>query len=132
MNFVIKLKKLLWIDAIAGLSVGIGILLVKDLLQPYLQLPRSLLTVCAIIALLYAVYSFHLVLRKSQSAGWVRALIFGNSFYAVFCLGLLWYFFDKASWLGKGYLLLDSVGVGTLAFVEWKLYTQCFKNQVNS
>jgi len=132
MNFVIKLKKILWIDAFAGLSVGIGILLVKDLLQPYLQLPRSLLTACAIIALLYAVYSFHLVLRKSKSAGWVRGLIFGNSFYAVFCLGLLWYFFDKASWLGRGYLLLDSVGVGTLAFVEWKLYTQCFKNQVNS
>jgi hypothetical protein len=132
MNFAIKLKKLLWIDAFAGLSVGLGVLLLKDLIQPYLQLPRSLLTSCAVIALFYAVYSFHLVLRKAQSAEWIKVLIYGNSAYVIFCLGLLWYFFDKASWLGRGYLLLDSVGVGTLAFVEWKLYTQFFKNQLNS
>ena len=130
MNSVIKLKKLLWMDAFAGLSVGVGVLLVKELIQPYLQLPRSLLTACAVIALLYAVYSFHLVLRKPQSAGWVRILIYGNSAYAVFCLGLLWYYFNEASWLGRGYLLLDSVGVGTLAFVEWKLWVQCFKNDL--
>lgn len=128
MIFLISLKKLLWIDAFAGLGVGLVVLLVKDLIQPSLQLPNSLLTSCALIALFYAVYSFHLVWRKAQSAEWVRVLIYGNSAYAVFCLGLLWYFFDSASWLGRGYLLLDSVGVGTLAFVEQKVFTQCFKN----
>lgn len=128
MNFMIKLKKLLWIDAFAGLSVGGAVLVLKDLVQPYLQLPNSLLTSCAVIALCYAVYAFHLVLRKAQSVRWVRVLIYGNGAYAIFCLGLLWYFFDKTSWWGRGYLLLDSVGVGTLALVEWKVFTQGFKN----
>jgi hypothetical protein len=125
---MIKLKKLLWIDAFAGLSVGIAVLLLKDLVQPFLQLPSSLLTSCAVIALCYSVYAFHLVLRKAQSARWVKALIYANGAYAVFCLVLLWYFFEEASWLGRGYLLLDSVGVGTLALVEWKVFRQWFKN----
>lgn len=132
MNFAIQLKKLLWIDAFAGLGIGAGVLLVKDLIQPYLRLPHSLLLFCAITALLYAAYSFHLVWRKSQSAGWVRALIYGNSAYAVLCLGLLWYYFNEASWLGRGYLLLDSVGVGTLAFVECKSFTHYFKKRPGS
>ncbi|MCP1384026.1 hypothetical protein [Runella salmonicolor] len=125
---MIKLKKLLWIDAFAGLSVGVAVLLLKDLVQPYLQLPSSLLASCAVIALCYSVYAFHLVLRKAQSARWVQTLIYANGAYAVFCLGLLWFFFDKASWLGRGYLLLDSVGVGALALVEWKVFSQWFKN----
>jgi len=128
MNITIKLIKLLWIDAFAGLSVGLAVLLLKDLVQPFLQLPRSLLVSCAVIALCYAVYAFHLVLRKAQSVRWVRALIYGNGAYAVFCLGLLWYYFNEASWLGRGYLLLDSVGVGTLALVEWNVFRQWFKN----
>lgn len=121
-----QLKKLLWLDACAAVAACLGVVLFKKFAQPYLLLPPNLLTAMALIALLFACYSFHLVIRKAQSRQWVALLVVGNSIYALFCFGLAGYFCGEATALGVLYLLFDAAIVGSLAYLEWKAWIRWF------
>ncbi|MCA0233013.1 MAG: hypothetical protein LCH91_21280 [Bacteroidetes bacterium] len=126
MNSFQQLKKLLWLDAWAATTACLGVVLFKNFAQPYLLLPLNLLTAMALIALLFACYSFHLVIQKAHSQQWVALLVVGNSMYALFCFGLAVYFWEKATALGVIYLLFDAAIVGSLAYIEWKAWIRWF------
>ncbi|WP_273210209.1 hypothetical protein [Runella zeae] len=115
-----RLKKLLWFDAIAATVAATGIFFLKDLMQPYLGLPSALLSGMGFTALVFALYGFHLLMRKITSKRWIQILIYGNATYAIFCLVLSLYFLFKIPWIGIVYLWIDTAIVETLSYIEWK------------
>ncbi|MFN3378247.1 MAG: hypothetical protein ACK41O_02270 [Runella zeae] len=98
-----RLKKLIWFDATAATVAATGVFFWKDLMQPYLGFPSALLSGMGFTAFVFALYGFHLLMRKITSKRWIQILIYGNAIYSFFCVASSVYFLSKATWMGIVY-----------------------------
>ena len=115
-----SLKVLMWIDAFAAMTAGVGILMFKSQLSGVFELPEGLLLTQSIIALTFMPFSFFLAIKEPSGRNLYRTLATANLVYGVFCLILLLSFFTTANNFGVVYLLADAFIVITLAFLEWR------------
>ena len=121
LNFrAMSLKVLMWIDAFAAMTAGVGIMTFKTPLSGVFELPEGLLLTQSIIALTFMPFSFFLAIKKPGIPNLYRALAIANLAYGVFCLILFLSFFATANVFGSAYLLVDAFIVITLAFLEWR------------
>jgi hypothetical protein len=116
------LKKLIWIDACAALTAVIVLLSFKNIFVSLFNLPKYLFTNLAIVAFCYAIYGFNLARQKRFSLLFVKILAIANAVYALFCLYLIFVFYEKATFLGVCYLLFDFAIVAILSYLEWQQY----------
>jgi hypothetical protein len=114
----LTINNLVWIDGFAALASGCFTLLFKSKLSPIFNLPESLLTTLMVISFCYAIYSLSLARRASKPILFLKILVIGNTFYSVICAILTVIFYEKATFLGVGYLMLESAFVAALAFLE--------------
>lgn len=114
------MKKLIWFDAFAALTSGVVVIALKGFFAPLFNLPAALLTVLALTAFCYAVYSFQLAFRAHKPPPLIWLLIIANTIYALACLVLFFVFLRTATWLGSAYLLLDFSIVAALTFIEYR------------
>jgi hypothetical protein len=112
----LSLDRLLWIDGGAALVVGIFVLALRHFLAGLLGLPVWLLTLQSGITLCYAAYSLSLARRKHRPRWMLWALAGGNLAYSLFCVVLLFSFFDTCSALGVVYFLAE---IGFMAALWW-------------
>jgi hypothetical protein len=115
-----SLKVLMWIDALAAMTAGVGILMFRVPLSLIFQLPEGLLLTQSLIALTFMPYSFFLAIKKPGAPSLYRTLAVANLVYGLFCLILLLLFFRTANVFGVLYLFVDSFIVITLAILEWR------------
>lgn len=120
-----KALGLLRIDALAGLSVGLTVLLlVKPLSQLY-GLPEPELRGLALANLAYGSYSGSLVIRLSRGRALslfsVRFLALANALWAPICLAIVVAFWPRLQPLGVTVLLFEAVFVGGLGVLEWRI-----------
>jgi hypothetical protein len=113
------LRKLLWVDCIAGGLAGATMLLLSGWLSDLYALPRGLLLVFGAANLLYASYSFSLAIRQTRPLPLIQLLVFANLAWAVFCLVCGVRFLDSASPFGLVHLIGEGLLVGGLACLEW-------------
>ena len=116
----ISLDRLLWIDGLGALIVGILVLLLRHPLSAIFNLPVWLLTLESGITLCYAVYSITLARQRPRHGWMIRALIIGNWAYALFCIALLILFFQRCSAWGVIYFLAEVLYISGLGWVEHK------------
>lgn len=112
--------KLLWVDSLAGLTVGVGMLVLSGWLGPLYDLPGSLYTIIALANTGYGLYSFTLAVQRRRPPAGIIALVIANATWAVLCgIGavLLW---QAASPFGLAHILAEGVFVGGLAALEWR------------
>lgn len=112
--------RLLWLDAGAAATGGVAVLLLLPWLSELYRLPSTMLAFVAAVNLLYASYSFSLVMRRERSAPWLNALIAGNLAWAGACLGMAWRLAGDASAFAILHLIGEALFVGGLAMWEWR------------
>lgn len=114
----LSLDRLLWIDGLAALSVGILVLLLRDFLSELFELPVWLLILQSGITLCYAAYSLALARREQRPRWMIRTLANGNWAYALFVIGLLIWFYPSCSAFGVAYFLAEILFMGALGWLE--------------
>lgn len=114
------MRKLLWVDCIAGALAGIAVLMFSGWLSSLHALPRELLLLNGAVNLLYATYSLTLARRRKRPKALINLLVFANFAWAVVCLCLAGVFAGPATVFGVGHLAGEALFVGGLAALEWR------------
>lgn len=112
--------RLLHVDSIAGLVVGLGILALSGVLAPFYGIPRPVLVVMAIANLAYGTYSGTLARRARRPRALLVALVVANAAWAVVCGVLAVALASRATGFGIASLVFEGVFVGGLAVLEWR------------
>jgi hypothetical protein len=113
-------RNLLWVDSLAGLTVGIAMLLLLGRLVRWYQLPRDLLVLVGAANVIYGLYSLSLAARARRPRALILLLIAANAAWAVACLRWLAIYGREASALGLAHLAGEALFVGGLAIQEWR------------
>jgi hypothetical protein len=112
--------RLLHIDSLGGLTVGIVVLLLSNWLTVWLGLPRSSIIFMGLVNIAYGCYSFSLLVRAKRPLRLIKLLVVANLVWAVLCVLRAAIFAQTATPLGIAYLLFEAVYVGGLAYLEWR------------
>ena len=119
---MISLRALLWIDCIAGATVGCAVLALATGGQfiSLTGLPDWLPIFMGSANLLYAAFAYSIVNTERCSAMPVRNLALANAAWSMTCIFMAFFFFSIATMLGLTYLMGEAAFVGCLAYLEWK------------
>jgi hypothetical protein len=117
-NNPIVLKKILWLDAIAGGTTAIFGLLLSHTVSQFFGLEHQLLIIIASITLIYALVAMYLVSQKITPITLLRILVYANWIWAIISVFLLYFHFSTATMLGLLFLTLQIIVVGGLAYFE--------------
>lgn len=112
--------KLLRIDSLGGLSVGLVMLLLSYWLSAWYALPRGFIVFMALVNIAYGCYSFSLLIRTKRPPSLIALLVLANAVWAVLCVRWAIIFAQTASPLGLAHLLAEALFVGGLAYLEWR------------
>ena len=113
-------SRILWIDGIGGIVVGVAVLALHSWLTLWYQLPREFILFMGLINLLYGCYSLPLAFRKKRPLHLIIILVIGNLTWAVLCLWWAYSFRETASILGLIHLIGEGIYVGGLGLLEWR------------
>lgn len=113
-------RRLLWIDAGAGLTAGIIVLLAATWLSTWYNLPLWMLHTMGVANLVYGAYSLQLAMRQRRPRIMIGLLILGNATWVVICLIWAFMFSNTASIWGLCHLTGEALFVGFLASLEWR------------
>lgn len=112
--------RLLWIDGIGALAVGLLMLALRPLLAGLYGLSPSIVAILALVNLAYASYSLTLAARSHRSLTAIAALAVANGAWTLACAALAGYFAGSASALGLTHFALEGLYVGVLGLLEWQ------------
>lgn len=113
-------RNLLWIDCMAGASVGVLVLALSAWLSGVYGLPVAFLWFLGAVNLTYGCYSFSLALRQIRRRSGVYLLIIANGAWAALCIVFAALFWETATPFGIASLVAEAIFVGTLARLEWR------------
>lgn len=113
-------RHLLWVDCTAAALAGTVVLALSGWLSHVHGIPQHLLLFTGVVNLLYACFSFSLAVRTRRPRALITLLVFGNSAWAVVCVGLAIAFWEPATLFGIGHLIGEAIFVGGLARLEWR------------
>lgn len=118
-------RKLFLIDGLGALlsSLLLGVVLVK--LEPVFGMPKNVLAILALLALLFAVYS--LVVYWIFPTWWrpaLRVIAVVNLLYCCVTLGLVYAYREVVTSWGVLYFVLEVLVIAGLATKEWKTASQ--------
>ncbi|MEN1680355.1 MAG: hypothetical protein AAGJ46_12245 [Planctomycetota bacterium] len=114
------LRNLLWIDGVAGFSVGVAVLLLQPWLVDWYGLPESVLSFIGTANLLYGCYSLSLAVRPTRPLGLIVLLAAANLAWAPVCVALIAQWWGEITWLGLAHVAGEGVFVTVLACLEWR------------
>ncbi|MFN0107485.1 MAG: hypothetical protein ACKVZH_01420 [Blastocatellia bacterium] len=113
-------RKLLWVDGLAGATVGVAMLLLERWLRDFYQLPLNLYLLISLANLAYGCYSLTLASRAKRPKFLILLLIVANLTWAALCARWVFVYATTASFFGLAHLLAEALFVGGLACVEWR------------
>ncbi len=112
--------RLLRIDSLGGLSVGLVMLLLSNWLASWYGLSRGFIIFIALANIAYGCYSFSLLIRVKRPLSLIVLLVIANLGWAALCVLWTAIFAQTATPLGIIHLLAEAVFVGGLACLEWR------------
>ncbi len=115
-------RALLWVDGLAGASVGVLVLVLHSWLAVLYGLSASLVLGLGAANLAYGCYSSTLAVRlhrgRPPSRRAVVTLVAANAAWAVVCVVLAIALRERATLIGTAVLAFEAVFVGALALLE--------------
>jgi hypothetical protein len=119
-------RQMLWLDAGAGALAGVLLLAFRDSLAAWFGFAVELVSFNAIANLAYASYSGTLAALTALDIAPPRRsltlLVIANAAWIIVCIGILSQVWTSGTALGRGYLALEAMFVGTLAFAEYRAF----------
>lgn len=116
--------RILWIDSLGGLFVGVFVLAICGPLSKWENLPFSVVLALGIANLLYGSYSMYVTIRNPRSMNSVKILAIANMLWLVVCCALVSTWWNEISMIGLAHLLGEGVYVAGLGYTEWR-YRRC-------
>jgi hypothetical protein len=116
---VLLLRKLLWVDSVAGLVVGVAVLCLSAFLGELYALPRELLVASGVANLAYGTFSFTLARRARRPRPLIVLLVAANATWAALCAVAAVLLAGTASAFGLAHIVGEGLFVGALAALEW-------------
>ncbi len=113
-------RRLLWIDAMSGLTAGVIVLALCRWLSLCYGLPWKFIMFMGVVNLTYGCYSLWLARLRVRPMVWVALLPVANAAWTIACFGFAGFFSQTANVLGLVHLMGEGVYVGTLASLEWR------------
>ena len=111
--------RLLWIDGLAGLFVGIVTLLLMGWLPNFYGLPQSVVLFIGGANVVYGSYSTSLALRVVRPRRLIVLLAALNLCWTGVCVAMLVLFGGAATFFGIAHIAAEGLFVAGLAFAEW-------------
>ncbi len=115
---ILILRKILWIDALAGCITAIIGLIFFYPLSNLLGLTTTLIVSVSIVTLLYGIVAFILVKQDIISIDLLRALVYANWLWTLISMTLFFIHFGSTKTFGLIFLILQVLVVGGLAYLE--------------
>lgn len=117
------LRRVLALDALSGLAIGVLHLTAGDVLARWLGLPFTVITVMGWAIFLFVALSAWLARQPVPARGPLMLLIVGNLVWAAECLWLAFGSTHPVTPLGQAYLVVQAVavlGLADLEFLGWR------------
>ena len=111
---------ILRIDGSAGLSAGVVVWLLNDVLVGLYQIPAWLLAITVSANLVYGIGASLLASWHQRPIGAVSILSVANLLWAVMCLVTAVLLVPTASLFGVGHFVVEGIFVATLGILEWR------------
>ena len=118
-------RKLFLIDGSGAILSAflLGVVLVE--LERIFGIPRKALYFLALLPCLFAIYDFYCYQRKSRDVGaFLKGIAFMNITYCLLSTGLAIFHYQKVTYFGWIYIVLEIIIVTTLAIIELKTATK--------
>lgn len=112
--------KLLWVDGLAGLSVGALLLALHRPLLAWYGFEPDFLALQTAANLGYGAYAVSLARLRARPRVLVVLLACANAVWGLLCLRWAWLFRASATALGLAHLALEALVVLALAAAEWR------------
>lgn len=120
MNASILSSRLLWIDSLGGLVVGVFVVGTHRWLADWYGLPEGLLLFTGIANLAYGAFSRSLARRSERPLSLIKVLASANILWTFVCAALLARYGADAGILGVLHLGAEGLYVGALGALEWR------------
>ena len=115
-----RANKILWIDCIGGLIVGVLVLLASNLLSQWDGLPIEVVRFVGFANLAYGCYSIWVATRNPRPISLVKILALANMAWLLFCISITAAYWNEISLFGIIHILGEGIYVAALGAVEWK------------
>jgi len=115
-------KKLFLLDGFGALLSAflLGVVLVK--FESIFGIPQKTLYFLAFLPCVFAIYDFYCYFKINENLDYFLKIIASvNVTYCFISLGLAFYHYQKLTYLGWSYILLEIVIVLIIAYVEWNV-----------
>lgn len=113
-------KRILWVDGLAGLFVGVCTLGLNGWLSAFYGLPQSLVLFIGGANLAYGTYSTSLALRAIRPPKLIILLVVLNFCWTVVCISMVILYGPRATFFGLAHIVLEGLFVTGLAWIEWR------------
>ena len=122
MSYSIKdehfLKKIVWLDSLAGGATALICLLGYVPLTTALGVTTPFILTVATVNLLYAILAFVVAAQKPTSVGLFRVLVYANWAWTAISILMIFIYFGHGTSFGNVLLVCQPIFVGGLAYIE--------------
>jgi hypothetical protein len=119
-RFPVLRQRLLWIDGIGAVIVGVGMLALSPWLEGFFGFSRSFVLLLGAVNLAYGSFSLPLARRAVRPLWRIRLLASANVAWGGVCLVLIALHWGTATVFGLLHLGLEGAYVAGLGALEWR------------
>lgn len=112
--------RILWVDCLGGLAVGVLVLVFADLLSQLQGLPFKVLFGMGVANLTYGSFSLWVTTRRNRSRSAILVLAIANMCWLVMCLGIVIFSWGQITPFGTLHVCGEGIYVASLGLFEWR------------
>jgi len=113
-------QKILWVDCIGGLVVGVIVIFACRLISRLDSLPLWIIVSFGIANLVYGSCSLFVTTRKPRPMRLIKILAIANMVWLVICIAIVASHWQQVSLFGVFHKLGEGAYVAILGVIEWK------------
>jgi len=113
--------RILWVDCLGGLAVGLIVFVFCRLISEWQNLPLKVVLLMGAANLIYGCYSLYVTTRKQRPSGLVKLLSIANMVWLLVCSAIVVMYWSQISLFGMANVIGEGIYVAGLGFVEWKM-----------
>lgn len=117
-------SRILWVDCLGGLVVGLLVLFGREQICEWENLPLSIVVGMGAANLLYGSFSLYVTLQQRRPRRLVEMLAVANIAWLLVCLAIVLKHSSEMSLVGFVHVIGEGVYVAALGIMEWSWRTE--------
>ena len=114
-----NLKNLFLIDSLGALLTTLFLIVLLQIPEHYMGMPKNVLTYLSILSVCFCIYSasYYLFLKNNKTA-FIKIIGVANILYSVLIIGLLIINYNSLTKFGTTYFLIEAIIICSISYVE--------------